>query len=123
MYKRQNQYLLLKDQHGNPVGYASWALMSVEAEVRYIKQSSALSPEDWRSGDRLWIIDLITPFGHGNYMVRILKNHFKNHVARALRVKRGCSIGKIVEFRGGALSHLEASKILDSLFEQYQKAL
>ncbi len=46
---------------GVPRGMFTWAWMSPEAEREYVC-GGALRPEDWRSGDRLWIIDLVAPY-------------------------------------------------------------
>ncbi|MBL4807716.1 MAG: toxin-activating lysine-acyltransferase [Rhodobacteraceae bacterium] len=46
-----------------PVGYASWAYLSEEAETRMLQGIRKLGPADWKSGDRLWLMDLIVPFG------------------------------------------------------------
>lgn len=44
-----------------PLGVAIWAKLSEEAEVR-LERGERLAGEDWRSGDRLWLIELISPF-------------------------------------------------------------
>ncbi len=46
-----------------PVGFASWAYLSEEAEARMLQGIRKLGPADWKSGDRLWLMDLIVPFG------------------------------------------------------------
>jgi cytolysin-activating lysine-acyltransferase len=50
-----------------PCGLALWALMSEDAEKRFVDAVTAgrparLQPNDWNSGDRLWMIDLVAPF-------------------------------------------------------------
>jgi len=50
------------------MGMALWAMLSEEAEqklndmVMGNKGPVRLRPDEWRSGDRLWLIDLIAPF-------------------------------------------------------------
>lgn len=44
-----------------PRGFFTWAWLSPEAE-RKLVTGGQLSPEDWRSGDRLWIVDLVAPY-------------------------------------------------------------
>lgn len=44
-----------------PLGVAFWGLLSDEAEGR-IERGERLTPEDWKSGDRLWLLELIAPF-------------------------------------------------------------
>ena len=44
-----------------PRGMFTWGWLNGEAEEKLIT-GEALEPEDWQSGDRLWIIDLIAPY-------------------------------------------------------------
>ena len=46
-----------------PMGFVSWARLSEEAEQKYI-HTQKLRPADWNSGDRVWIIDVLAPFGN-----------------------------------------------------------
>jgi cytolysin-activating lysine-acyltransferase len=51
-----------------PMGLALWAMLSEEAEQKLNAMVMGgqgpvrLRPDEWRSGDRLWLIDLIAPF-------------------------------------------------------------
>lgn len=44
-----------------PLGVAIWARLSQEAEAR-LEKGERLTPQDWRSGDRVWLVELIAPF-------------------------------------------------------------
>lgn len=57
-----------------PVGFATWAFLSEDAEKR-IKEGGIrrLAPNDWKSGDRIWLMDLITPFGGRDEAVKEIK--------------------------------------------------
>lgn len=44
-----------------PLGVAFWGHLSAEAEAK-VEQGERLAPEDWNSGDRLWLLEMITPF-------------------------------------------------------------
>lgn len=53
------------DKH--PLGFALWANLSEEAEARMTATVAAgggarLRPDDWKSGDRLWLVELVAPF-------------------------------------------------------------
>ena len=53
------------DRH--PLGFALWAHLSEEAEARMTAAVASgggarLRPDDWKSGDRLWLIELVAPF-------------------------------------------------------------
>jgi cytolysin-activating lysine-acyltransferase len=44
-----------------PLGVAIWAKLSEEAEGR-LEKGEKLKAEDWRSGDRWWLVEMISPF-------------------------------------------------------------
>lgn len=46
---------------GVPRGMFTWGWLSPEAERRLIR-GEALTPDDWRSGEALWILDMIAPY-------------------------------------------------------------
>ncbi len=65
--------------HGEkfPVGVAFWAFVSQEVEERIRKGITKMRPGDWSSGDKLWLVDLISPFGNAQKMVEdLVKNVF-----------------------------------------------
>lgn len=63
------QYRIFKFD-GVPRGAFTWAWLNDDAERRLIL-GETLNPEDWNSGNRLWIIDIIAPYqGLTRSMVR-----------------------------------------------------
>ncbi len=53
-----------------PRGLFTWAWLSPEAEKKYVS-GEPLGPDDWNSGERLWLIDMIAPYkGLTTAMVR-----------------------------------------------------
>jgi cytolysin-activating lysine-acyltransferase len=67
------------------VAFASWAYLTEEAEGRLLNGARKLSPVDWKAGDRLWMIDLICPFGGAEKIVEELANGiFRDQPARTL---------------------------------------
>lgn len=44
-----------------PRAMYTWALLDRDAE-RKLVNGDLLTPQDWQSGDRLWIVDLIAPY-------------------------------------------------------------
>ena len=46
---------------GVPRGLMTWAWLSRDAERRYVA-GETLRPDDWTSGDHLWLIDLVAPY-------------------------------------------------------------
>lgn len=85
-----------------PIAYTSWALMSPEAEERFLASRGRIEIEDWRSGDRLWIMDLVAPFGHAKPVIDDLRsNIFPGRSAKAIRAarKKG-EAPKVIRLRG-----------------------
>jgi len=44
-----------------PLGVALWGWLSEGAEQK-VEQGERLDPAEWKSGDRLWLLELIVPF-------------------------------------------------------------
>ena len=44
-----------------PLGVAIWARLSEAAEAK-LEKGERLTPAEWRSGDRVWLVELISPF-------------------------------------------------------------
>ena len=59
------QFYLLRDGE-QPVGLALWAKCGAEAERKLeagmIEPENRLTLEEWSSGERVWLVDLIAPF-------------------------------------------------------------
>jgi cytolysin-activating lysine-acyltransferase len=47
--------------------------MSAFAPVADLAGNARMRPQDWKSGDRLWVVEVIAPFGKGEEMVDDLK--------------------------------------------------
>lgn len=65
--------------HGDefPVGVFFWAYVNEEVEERLSNGVVRLAPDDWKSGDSLWLVDAITPFGNVPQMLEdLVKNVF-----------------------------------------------
>ena len=74
------QYRLFYSEN-HPIGVALWANVNEKVEDRLKQGISRMSPQDWNSGDRIWLIDLIAPFGNISAMLDDLKkNVFKDKI-------------------------------------------
>ncbi len=51
-------------QNGVPRGAITFAMVDEATEEKLIS-GALLTPKEWISGDRIWILDLIAPYGHG----------------------------------------------------------
>ena len=72
-----------------PIAYISWAYISEEVEKRLLSGSVKLAPNDWKSGDKIWIIDHVAPFGGGHQFLKIIQEQvFKDKEVNLLRPKK-----------------------------------
>lgn len=69
---RLRQFRLFRRKNA-PVAYASWAMLTEEAEKRLLSGVRKLQPADWNAGDRLWLIDLAAPFGGHEAILKELR--------------------------------------------------
>lgn len=97
-------------QQSKPVAYMAWAELSAEAESRYVDNPAlGLSPEDWRSGDRVWITDFFTPYGHAKPFADVIAAALPDFCFRYL-YHRGQDRGMRVLYSRGNRVSLEQSK-------------
>lgn len=75
--------LYMKEEY--PISYISWAFLDETAEKRMFLNGGKLRPEDWKSGDRLWIVDLVAPYGGvENMLADIQRNEFPDRLIRLI---------------------------------------
>lgn len=48
---------------GLPYAFFTWALVDDEIDARLRSYQPRIAPHEWKSGEHLWIIDAIAPFG------------------------------------------------------------
>jgi cytolysin-activating lysine-acyltransferase len=41
---------------------ALWAFLSEEAEAKLASGKGRMRPDEWKSGDRCWVIEVVAPF-------------------------------------------------------------
>jgi cytolysin-activating lysine-acyltransferase len=84
-----------------PVAFVSWARLSEEAEKKFIT-TQKLSPADWKSGDRLWLVDVVTPFGNQD---RIFKELYQS-------IFKGEEIHMLFPREGGVTQKITINELL-----------
>lgn len=108
---KAGQYILLSEQRTalttqetpseTPVAWVAWANLSAQTEAYYLSDHLAgLRPDEWSSGERMWFIHWIAPFGHTRALRRTVLNLIPNFCARAL-YHRGIERGtRVITFHG-----------------------
>lgn len=82
-----------------PIAFAAWAYLSDVAEGRVKGGNARISPTDWRSGDRLWLLSVVAPFGHADMVLNDLKE--TNLKGKAFKLhRRSHTKGTVIELVG-----------------------
>jgi cytolysin-activating lysine-acyltransferase len=95
---------------GVPRGLYTWAWFDTEAEKRLVR-GDPLGADDWISGDRLWIVDMIAPYrGMSSSMARFImtRGNFTDREFTFRRVTNKNTTVRIVniDFRREKLSRV-----------------
>ena len=84
-----------------PVAYVSWAYLSEEVEAEYLKNTGNLRPDQWQSGDRLWLTDMIAEDGVGRKVLTEMRNTtFADSIGKAVRWRKGSDTLQIYYLHG-----------------------
>lgn len=68
-----------------PWAFITWALVSDEIDARLRSQIPRIAPHEWKSGEHLWLIDVVAPFGQAVEMIEELrKTQFPGRKVSAL---------------------------------------
>lgn len=82
------QFTIIR-QNNIPIAYISWAYLDEDTEYRVKQGILKLKPSDWQQGDRLWIIDVIAPFGGAKQLLQRLNDTtFKDKKVNVLRPRK-----------------------------------
>jgi len=63
----------LYTRDGVPFSFFTWATVSDEVDARLRSGVAKIAPHEWQSGDHLWMVDMIAPFGHRDEMFKDLR--------------------------------------------------
>ena len=72
-----------------PIGVVFWAYLSDDAQARLQAGQTKLPIPDWKSGDNLWIMDVVSPFAKPEAIIDDIKitslkdKTFKYHITNA----------------------------------------
>ena len=82
-----NQFRIYRNKNKEPVGLVTWGCFSEDVEKRYLSRNYRLKKEDWNSGDILWVIDFIAPFGNFENITKDLQeNIFVDKIAKSIDI-------------------------------------
>ena len=74
-----------------------WARVSEDVEQMLERGTLKMRPQDWKSGDRLWVVEVIAPFGGHDAMVADLKAKvFPDEPLKVLALVEGKKVVRVV---------------------------
>lgn len=77
-------------------GFITYAKLDKTAEKAWLTDGKTIKFEEWNSGDNFWIIDALTPWGHGREITSKLEEHLskQGNKGKIIRYKRNYPNGK-----------------------------
>ncbi len=92
----QQKFRLFYDKD-KPVGVALWAQINADVEKRLLAGNTRMRPQDWASGQKVWIIEIIAPFGGHDEMLQDFKAEiFKDTPVHYLERSAGGNAPKVM---------------------------
>lgn len=68
-----------------PFAFFTWALVNDAIDQRLRSGTPRIAPHEWQSGEHLWLVDVVTPFGKTDEMIaELLKAQFPGKKVCAL---------------------------------------
>lgn len=117
------QFMLGRDPDRQPVVFVSWATLDEERERQYLRSPSSLAQGDWVSGDRIWFIDWIAPWGGTRALARKIEHDiFPDRAGHSLHVKKGQEVARIRDHFGKNVTLDQKRHSVESLKRNLQQA-
>lgn len=97
-----NQFRIYHNKNKQPIGLVTWGYFDEKTEQEYLSGKTVLSGKELKSGDILYMLDFIAPYGHAKKIVKDLReNIFPNSEAKSLHfIEQGIRRKKIKKFYG-----------------------
>lgn len=98
------QYRVFRDNN-RPVGVAFWAYVGEETDRKLTEGNHRLRPDEWKSGETLWLIDLVSPFSKPEkkyvdaMLTDLVQNPFKGKPFKFATTDRKTGKRKVAEFK------------------------
>lgn len=63
----------LYTKEGIPYAFFTWALVNDDIDQRLRSGTLRIAPHEWQSGEHLWLVDVVIPFGNTDEMIAELR--------------------------------------------------
>lgn len=88
---------IFRTSDNKPCGALIWARLSDEVALRMFTENQPPRANDWNSGDHLWFLDLLAPFGHGKDIARHLVRNPPKEAFSFARLGPDKKLRKLIE--------------------------
>lgn len=83
------QFALFRNKKNEPIAFVSWANVNEDVEERLNSGVNKLQPQDWNSGKKTYIIDILSPFAPSKEVLKQLNDDkFKDQKVNILTPKK-----------------------------------
>ena len=89
------QQFRLYENEKMPFGLITWAFLTEEVANNYVKRKRKLQPDDWKSGNQLWSIDVIIPFGKVLPVIREARQFLSDRYGKNIKIQGHRTSGRI----------------------------
>jgi cytolysin-activating lysine-acyltransferase len=75
------QFRIWNGPNGTPAAFVTYAFVSLETDARLEAGAHKLAPHEWQSGEILWLMEVVAPFGAvDEIMLDLVKTAFPDRV-------------------------------------------
>lgn len=117
---RLDQFRIYRTK-GRPVGFVAWAYLSREIAAQYAIGNYELQTKDWRSGQEVWFVEFIVPFGHARRIIDDMReDSFAEACVHYLRRRDGSA--RVLKIYGAKhpLSRRRSTTTMEPTLEENQ---
>ncbi|MEP2202611.1 MAG: toxin-activating lysine-acyltransferase [Roseobacter sp.] len=92
---------IFRTSNNQPCAALIWARLSQRVSSRMFTDHRPPRAKEWNSGEHLWFLDIIAPFGHGKDIARNLVRNPPSEAFSFARIGTDRKIRKLVEVKSG----------------------
>ena len=71
--------------NSHPLGFCCWAWVSDKILDQLLTGQYKIQPNDWKSGNNLWLAEFVAPYGQTGYMVRNMRHFIKKTYGKDIK--------------------------------------
>lgn len=122
IWNNQVQFYLTTE--GIPTAMVTWAWVSAEVQADVHSTGRSLMQDEWRSGDRLFFNDWVTPYNNIREIVHdMTHNIFPNEIATSLRRNMDGAVRRVNRWTGVQIRNAEKGAVACARYYKMRRIL